>query len=138
MSNDISIRKNKGQYMTPEPITAMILDTIGYTGPQILTKTIMEPSFGDGAFLVSIVKRIIIEGERAGLSKSEIAQIVDNHIFGIEKDILLYNRAIERLNKLLDTHGIQNVHWNHLICGDTLIAYKTYAGKMDYVVGNPP
>ena len=45
MSNDISIRKNKGQYMTPEPITAMILDTIGYTGPQILTKTIMESSY---------------------------------------------------------------------------------------------
>lgn len=83
MSNDISIRKNKGQYMTPEPIITMILDTIGYTGPQILTKTIMEPSFGDGSFLVSIVQRIIIEGERAGLSKSEIAQIVDNHIFGI-------------------------------------------------------
>lgn len=38
MSNDISIRKNKGQYMTPEPITTMILDTIGYTGQQILTK----------------------------------------------------------------------------------------------------
>ena len=138
MSNDISIRKNKGQYMTPEPITTMILDTIGYTGPQILTKTIMEPSFGDGSFLISIVNRVIIEGERAGLSKSEIAQIVDNHIFGIEKDVLLYNRAIERLHKLLDTHGIQNVRWNHLICGDTLIAYKTYAGKMDYVVGNPP
>ena len=61
MSNDISIRKNKGQYMTPEPITTMILDTIGYTGPQILTKTIMEPSFGDGSFLISIVNRVIIE-----------------------------------------------------------------------------
>lgn len=85
MSNDISIRKNKGQYMTPEPIITMILDTIGYTGPQILTKTIMEPSFGDGSFLVSIVQRIIIEGERAGLSKSEIAQIVDNHILGLKK-----------------------------------------------------
>ena len=69
--------------MTPEPITTMILDTIGYTGQQILTKTIMEPSFGDGSFLVSIVQRIIIEGERAGLSKSEIAQIVYIHIFGI-------------------------------------------------------
>ena len=56
--------------MTPEPITTMILDTIGYTGQQILTKTIMEPSFGDGSFLVSIVQRIIIEGERAGLSKT--------------------------------------------------------------------
>lgn len=138
MSVNVSIRKNKGQYMTPAPITTMILDTIGYTGPQILTKTIMEPSFGDGSFLISIVQRVIIEGKRVGLSKSDIAQIINNNIFGIEKDILLYNRAIERLHKLLDTHGIQNVRWNHLICGDTLIAYKAYAGKMDYVVGNPP
>lgn len=138
MSVNVSIRKNKGQYMTPEPITTMILDTIGYTGPQILTKTIMEPSFGDGSFLISIVQRVITEGKKAGLSKSDIAQIINNNIFGIEKDILLYNRAIERLHKLLDANGIQNVCWNHLICGDTLIAYKAYAGKMDYVVGNPP
>lgn len=138
MSVNVSIRKNKGQYMTPAPITTMILDTIGYTGPQILTKTIMEPSFGDGSFLISIVQRVITEGERAGLSKSDIAQIINNNIFGIEKDILLYNRAIERLHKLLNANGIQNVCWNHLICGDTLIAYKAYASKMDYVVGNPP
>ena len=85
MSVNVSIRKNKGQYMTPAPITTMILDTIGYTGPQILTKTIMEPSFGDGSFLISIVQRVITEGERAGLSKSDIAQIINNNIFGIEK-----------------------------------------------------
>ena len=52
-------RKEKGQYMTPKRIVVMILDDIGYAGDEVLTKKIMEPSFGDGAFLSEIVKRII-------------------------------------------------------------------------------
>ena len=52
-------RKEKGQYITPEKIVVMILDDIGYAGDKVLTKKIMEPSFGDGAFLSEIIKRII-------------------------------------------------------------------------------
>lgn len=44
-------KKEKGQYMTPEKIVVMILDDIGYAGDEVLAKKIMEPSFGDGAFL---------------------------------------------------------------------------------------
>lgn len=134
----ITARKASGQYMTPEQIVSMILDSIGYTGRHVLTKTIMEPSFGDGAFLINIVQRLITEGEKAGLSKPDVAKVINNNVFGIEKDETLYNRAIERLNNLVNVHGIQRMHWNNLICGDTLIAYKKYAGTMDYVVGNPP
>ena len=52
-------RKEKGQYITPEKIVVMILDDIGYAEDEVLTKKIMEPSFGDGAFLSEIIKRII-------------------------------------------------------------------------------
>ena len=48
-------RKEKGQYITPEKIVVMILDDIGYAGDEVLTKKIMEPSFGDGAFLSEII-----------------------------------------------------------------------------------
>ena len=131
-------RKIEGQYMTPDKIVSMILNGIGYTGHHVLTKTIMEPSFGDGAFLAGIVQRIITESKKAGLSGPDTAKIISGNVFGIEKDAILYNRAIERLNSLLGAHGIHDVRWNNLICGDTLIAYRTYAGTMDYVAGNPP
>ena len=102
-------RKTEGQYMTPDGIVSMILNSIGYAGQHVLNKTIMEPSFGDGAFLINIVQRIITEGKKTGLSEHDVAQIINNNVFGIEKDASLYNRTIERLNSLLDIYGIQNV-----------------------------
>lgn len=62
-------KKAEGQYMTPDGIVSMILNNIGYTEQHVLTKTIMEPSFGDGAFLINIVQRIITEGKKAGLTE---------------------------------------------------------------------
>jgi adenine-specific DNA-methyltransferase len=47
------------QIFTPTHIVDLMLDTVGYTEDNILKKTIMEPSFGDGAFLCKIVERII-------------------------------------------------------------------------------
>lgn len=131
-------KKTEGQYMTPDGIVSMILNSIGYTGQHVLTKTIMEPSFGDGAFLINIVQRIITEGKKSGLTEFEIGSIINNKVFGIEKDKNLYNQALERLNSLLDVYVIKNVTWDNLILGDTLIVYKTFKSCLDYVAGNPP
>ena len=70
-------RKEKGQYMTPKKIVVMILDDIGYTWDEVLTKKIMEPSFGDGAFLSAIIKRIIKEGLKLSLSRKKISDIIN-------------------------------------------------------------
>lgn len=131
-------RKAEGQYMTPDGIVSMILNNIGYTGQHVLTKTIMEPSFGDGAFLINIVQRIITEGKKSGLTEFEIGSIINNKVFGIEKNENLYNRALKRLNSLLDVYDIKNVTWDNLICSDALVAYKAFESCLDYVVGNPP
>ena len=40
-------KKQNGQYMTPRNIVQLLLNEIGYFGPEILKKTIIEPSFGD-------------------------------------------------------------------------------------------
>lgn len=131
-------KKIEGQYMTPDGIVSMILNTIGYKGLHVLNKTIMEPSFGDGAFLINIIQRIITEGKKSGLTECQIGEIINDKVFGIEKDKNLYNQALQRLNSLLAVYGIKNVIWNNLICGDTLIVYKRFKGNIDYVVGNPP
>ena len=135
----IDNKKTKAQYMTPDNIVTMILDNIDYSGENVLSKKIMEPSFGDGAFLINIVRRIISEGKNNGFSENEIVEIINHSVFGIEKDVVMYQRAIDRLNGLLDDYGIKSINWtDNLICGDTLILYKNFIGSMDYVVGNPP
>lgn len=132
-------KKTNGQYMTPDGIVSMILNSIGYINEHVLTKTIMEPSFGDGAFLINIVQRIISEGTKAGKTKVEIQQLIQTNLYGIEKDEALYKKAIERLNSLLTVYEIPEINWSaNLHCGDTLLLFEAFEGKMDYVVGNPP
>ena len=131
-------RKTEGQVFTPPEIVNLILDSVQYSGKSVLTKTIMEPSFGNGAFLVEIVSRIIHEARSEGKSADEIGDIIDRCVFGIEKDRRLYDEAILKLNELLAAHDVPPLSWTNLICGDTLLKYTDYAGKMDICVGNPP
>lgn len=134
----MSKKKEYGQYMTPPEIVVMILDNVGYTGSDILNKKIMEPSFGDGVFLSEIVKRIIKECKKKNISNDKIAVILDNNIYGIEKDKLYFDKAIQRLNDILKHENIPKVKWSHLQNGDTLKLYTSLIGSMDYCVGNPP
>ena len=131
-------RKEKGQYMTPEKIVVMILDDIGYAGGEVLTKKIMEPSFGDGAFLSEIVKRIIKEGRKQSLPEEEISDIIQNNVFGIEKDEKIYKKAIDKLNEILEEYKMPKIEWKNLVNGDTLTEWENHKEKYDYIVGNPP
>ena len=130
--------KTEGQVFTPTGIVTMILDSVRYTGKSVLTKTIIEPSFGKGAFLIEIVSRIIHEGRAEDKSPNEIKKIIEKCIFGIEKDKELYDEAIQKLNELLTAYDIPLPSWSNLIHGDTLLVYNNFIGKMDICVGNPP
>lgn len=131
--------KNEGQVFTPQGIVITILDEVGYKGKKTLEKTIMEPSFGEGVFLIQIIERIINEAKKQGKTNEDICAILKNNVFGIEKDKVLYSTTINRLNALLQVYGIDKLDWSsNLINGDTLKEYINFLDKFDYVVGNPP
>jgi len=138
MNNLISKQKSEGQVFTPPEIVKLILDTVDYKGTKILTQTVIEPSFGEGAFLTEIVLRIIKAGIHSNIPCHEISSILNNNVYGIEKDDVLYKKAITSLNDLLNKYHIPIPEWKHLLCGDTLLLYKQFEGKMSYCIGNPP
>ena len=131
-------QKQQGQYMTPDRIVSMILDTVGYKGKNILSFHIMEPSFGDGAFLSEIVRRLISACEETGLDTNETAETLNRNVYGIEKDSELYQKAISRLHTICQEHQLPDIAWEHLLNGDTLLLFEQFCGQLDYVVGNPP
>ena len=132
-------QKTEGQYMSPPGIVDMTLDGVGYTGKNILSSKIIEPSFGDGAFLSKIVQRILSEGKEAGLSMQEISDVIKISVFGIEKDEELYSSALNKLKCLMEENGLPCIDWtSNLLCGDALSLYRQFEGRMDFVVGNPP
>lgn len=126
--------KQLGQVFTPDNITEQILDMSGYTANNILGKTILEPSFGEGVFLKHIVLRIINEGERTGLTTEEIKKQLEDNVYGIEIDSELYHKTLDLLNQLVLEYGIKDVDWN-LYRMDTL---DFTLNGFDFIVGNPP
>ena len=116
------------QIFTPDVIVTKMLDDIGYHGTN-LEKTILEPSFGDGAFLVEMVRRIVEYAH----DERHLHTLL-NQIYGFEIDKVMYQKAIMRLNDLLAEYGYTH-QWNNLKCDDAL---NMAAGQFDYVVGNPP
>ena len=131
--------KAMGQVFTPVKIVNIILDNIGYKGKNILTKKIIEPSFGKGVFLIEIVNRIIEESRKQNKNNEEIKNIIVNNVFGVEIDEALYNETIRSLNLLLLDKGIPNIDFSkNLFNDDAIKMCKTFNIKFDYVVGNPP
>lgn len=126
-----------GQVMSPEWIVDKVLDSAGYKGSNILSKKVMEPSFGNGNFLVEIIERIIKEGRDNGLSNELLSRIIHSNIYGIEKDLVLYSATLKRLNALLLGYDIPLGEWHNLYNADTLEIYGKFR-DMDFVVGNPP
>ena len=129
--------KNLGQIFTPPNIAKYMLDLSKYSGKNILTMKVIEPSFGNGVFLIEICERIIEEASRQSLSKDEIQRILEDNIFGFEIDSGLYENTIKSLKELCASKEIQFTPKN-LYLGDALELHKKYLNRFDFVIGNPP
>jgi adenine-specific DNA-methyltransferase len=130
--------KTLGQVFTPDWIIKEILDLIDYQGEKILNKYILEPSSGDGAFLIEIVKRYIASCRSKNFQNVEIKEGLEKHIYAIELDEFEFNKSIENLDKLVENLGItEKINWS-IFNENTLNFYKGYNGFFDFIVGNPP
>ena len=117
------------QVFTPDYIVKKMLDDIDYRGDN-LRKTIFEPSFGDGAFLVEIVTRILDYAQ----NETEAHELLDL-VMGCEIDPVMHNRALERLDGLVTAKGYGKHNWYLLENADLL---RMRPGHCQYIVGNPP
>ena len=131
----MSIKKT-GQVFTPDYVIDMILDTVGYVGPDIINKKIMEPSFGDGRILYKIIDRLISACEKEGMDGYKTALVISNNIYGIELDTALYHKVITEISAYLE-NKLGYFKDINLYCCDTLKCYKDF-NDFDFVVGNPP
>jgi len=134
----MSKHKTLGQVYTPEWIVDLILDNSGYTGDAVLHKKIIEPSFGDGVFLLQILKRIIVEAKVQKLTLDEIKLTIQNNVYGIEIDNHEYNKCLDNIENLLKNELGISFPLLNLYNEDTLDKYEEFGTQFDFVVGNPP
>ncbi len=136
--------KEKGQVFTPSYIVDFMLNEIGYTDEGIDDKKILEPSAGDGNFLLSIIRRIMERSREKKFTKAKILKSLKN-VFAIEIDEHHYDTLLKNIkneirhhfnNEKLPDEDIKNFLKENIVCGDSL--KHKWNHEFDYVIGNPP
>lgn len=123
------------QIFTPADIVTKMLDMLEYTGDNIKTKSIFEPSFGGGAFLTQIVERIFDYSDTNHLTDEETIAILNN-VHGVELDEKWYDKTVALLTDMCKDRGIDYNWTQNLLCADTTTL--DYTHKYDILAANPP
>lgn len=127
-----------GVVLTKPHVVSLILDLAGYTVDRDLTKLcLLEPSCGEGAFLVPAVQRLLTVATRVGVNLAEMP----SPIAGFDIDPNHVASARRAVAVTLQAHGFdaESAHelaqrWIQL--GDFLLRQE--GRRFEVVVGNPP
>jgi len=92
-----ALRKNIGEFYTPEWLVEFVLNQSGYEGPDIISRKLLDPCCGSGNFLLHAIARYKNEAKRAN-TKNIVKRIL-NRIIGFDLNPLAVLSS--RLNYLL-------------------------------------
>lgn len=136
VSEKLTKVKHQGKVYTPDYLVKIILDRGHYCDETILKKHIIDPSAGDGQFMVEIVKRYCQEFRKSSDDLNTLKNELEKYIHAIEIDAEELRICEKRCSQTAEEFGVESVKWDFLNADTTTI--DAYDGKMDYVVGNPP
>ncbi len=134
----ISAPRSVGQVFTKRWMVELILDLVGYTPDKDLaSQVIVEPSCGDGAFLVPVVERLLQSMQLFG---RDLVSAVDSvSAFEIQEKQAEKAREIV-INQLLiagfEGEVAKKTVNSWISCDDFILSSDRRMA--DYVVGNPP
>ncbi len=132
--------EERGAIFTRPEVVDFILDLVGYTADApLLQYRILEPSFGNGDFLLPIIARLLTAAaaERDGFSQRRLGLALR----AVELHRASYERTREAVLSMLQEHGLSPedavaIAEQWLVQGDFLLA--PIDGGFTHVVGNPP
>ena len=131
--------KTLGQVFTPRWIIIHILDLAGYDNELILDKYILEPSCGDGAFLIEIVNRYINICQQNNIANEDILSRLEKYIYGVEIDDIEHKKSIDNLTKFVQQKLDISEYINWKVYNlNTINFFKNHLLYFDFIVGNPP
>lgn len=130
--------EERGAIFTRREVVDFILDLTGYTDDKPLhTQRLLEPSFGNGDFLLAAVERLLRAWHTA---EAPLESLIDS-VRAIELHRKTFTATRARLAALLREEGLPNVDCDRLldawlVQGDFLL--HPLPDGFHYVVGNPP
>ncbi|WP_334032330.1 Eco57I restriction-modification methylase domain-containing protein [Burkholderia orbicola] len=133
--------EERGAIFTRREVVEFILDLVGYTADKPLHKlTLLEPSFGDGDFLLPAIDRLLSAWKAQGKTERPL-ETLGGCIRAVELHRDTFSRTYTAIAARLATAGIaartaSAIADGWLLHGDFLLTPLT-AG-FDVVIGNPP
>ena len=132
--------KSRGAIFTKQSVVDFMLDLIGYDPTErLFEKSLLEPSFGGGGFLVSAVNRLAKSWFSAGPDRNFSSLLAA--IRAVELDTASFAAVKQDLRDHLAELGFSEFEaarlvdtW--LINGDYL--WTPFETSFDFVIGNPP
>lgn len=134
-------RDERGAIFTRLEVVDFILDLCGYTADQPLHKRrLLEPSFGDGAFLLPAIDRLLNAWKLGGELASPLVDLGDA-IRAVEVHLATFTRTRAAVVVRLVEHGIDAgisaaIADRWCLHGDFLLV--DLPAPFDLVIGNPP
>jgi hypothetical protein len=138
----MSEKEHRGAVFTRNEVVNFILDLVGYTEDKPLYRyRILEPSFGNGSFLLPILQRLITAWQKTHKTTLSSVDHLANAVRGVELHSETFYSTHEAVIKLLTQNGLEvgastALANNWLSQGDFLLT--PIIGEFDFVVGNPP
>jgi hypothetical protein len=135
--------EERGAVFTRREVVEFILDLAGYTSDKLLFKfRLLEPSFGEGDFLLPVVERLLAAHDRefSDPSKESVAEL-SMAIRAVEVHRESIKSTQSKLLRLLIKHGFsqsvaQQLIGDWIIEGDYLLVELPQ--NFTHTVGNPP
>lgn len=134
--------EERGAVFTKAGVVDAVLDLSGYTpDAKLETRRLLEPSFGNGDFLLSAIDRLVESFKRAKLPIEQAPAILADAIKAVELHCETFDGTVLRVTDSLIAHGLSPKAANKLaarwlVNDDFLLA--DLSGKFDFVIGNPP
>ena len=134
--------EERGAIFTRLEVVDFILDLAGYTtGRPLHRMRLLEPSFGDGKFLLPVIDRLLAAWQASPERDGDPVAILSGCIRAVELHRATFTRTSAAVIGRLTREGIGTAvaailagAW--LIQGDFLLI--DLPGRFDFVVGNPP
>lgn len=115
----VESRPGVGEVGTPISLVNEMLDKLPNEVFTSSTTTFLDPCFGEGTFIIDIVRRL----RAAGHSMDNI----EKRVFGVEISQPLFNRVSRKLNR-----------YNFTLLNTDSLKYDFKDMKFDVIIGNPP
>lgn len=136
-----STKRQRGQFITPASLASEIVESLPL-GERV---KVLEPSFGDGAFIMPLVERLTSLA-RSDAGSTTAARVLEQNIYGVEIDPELYGRCLQRImgrwGPLPEEHHLVNAdffrqRFDGAFHVDPEGILSTDV-RFDVIVGNPP